>query len=98
MTAAAYVHKSHATLGRIERGLIPYNQALLEGLAELYRCEPGDLIMRDPTSLGPWSIWDQILPEDRKAAQGMLEGLARRNPAPVATPQPIKAPARRRAS
>jgi hypothetical protein len=51
---------SHAQLGRIERGLQPYNQALLEALADLYRTEPASLIMRDPTKDDAiWSLWDE---------------------------------------
>ncbi len=51
---------SHAQLGRIERGLQPYNQALLEALADLYRTDPASLIMRDPTNEDAiWSLWDQ---------------------------------------
>lgn len=51
---------SHAQLGRIERGLQPYNQELLEALADLYRSTPASLIMRDPTNEDAmWSLWDQ---------------------------------------
>ena len=39
---------THATLSRIERGRLPYNQALLEILAEVYRTDRASLIMRDP--------------------------------------------------
>lgn len=58
---------SHATLSRIERGLIPYNQYLLEYLAEIYMTDPGSLIMRDPTeSEAIWSIWDSLKPAERR--------------------------------
>ena len=58
--AGEAVGMSHAQLGRIERGLQPYNQALLESLAELYRTEPASLIMRDPTRDDAiWSLWDE---------------------------------------
>jgi transcriptional regulator with XRE-family HTH domain len=64
---AEYLHMTHGQLSKIERGLQPYNQALLEALAELYMCEPADLIMRDPEDPeGIWSIWDQALPGDRQ--------------------------------
>ena len=54
---------THATLSRIERGLIPYNQYLLEYLADMYGTDPGSLIMRDPeTSAAIWSIWDTLKP------------------------------------
>jgi transcriptional regulator with XRE-family HTH domain len=58
--AGAAVELSHAQLGRIERGLQPYNQGLLEALAELYRTDPASLIMRDPTRDDAiWSLWDK---------------------------------------
>jgi transcriptional regulator with XRE-family HTH domain len=58
--AGEAVGMSHAQLGRIERGLQPYNQALLEALADLYRTEPASLIIRDPTREDAmWSLWDE---------------------------------------
>jgi transcriptional regulator with XRE-family HTH domain len=52
---------THATLSRIERGLIPYDQTLLEILAEIYGTEPASLIMRDPSNTSaPWTIADTI--------------------------------------
>lgn len=57
---------THATLSRIERGLIQYGQHLLEILAEIYQTDPGSLIMRDPSEPeGIWSIWDQLRPAER---------------------------------
>lgn len=51
---------SHAQLGRIERGLQPYNQKLLEALAEHYSTDVASLLMRDPTDPdGIWSLWDR---------------------------------------
>lgn len=35
---------SRSLLSKIEAGKVPYNQDLLEQLAEIYRCEPDDLI------------------------------------------------------
>lgn len=57
---AAELHMSQPQLGRIEVGDQPYNQDLLETLADLYGCTVPDLLMRDPTKPeGIWSIWDQ---------------------------------------
>lgn len=60
---------SHASLGRIERGLQPYNQGLLEFLAHRYRTDVASLINRNPL-LDPeesiWSVWDQAKPGERK--------------------------------
>lgn len=57
---------SVAQLSRVERGETGYSQDVLEALATIYRCEPADLIMRDPQgSEGIWSIWDQLQPVQR---------------------------------
>ncbi len=65
--AAEYLHMTHGTLSKIERGKVPYNQRLLEALAEYYECEPADLIIRDPSDpSGIWSIWDQAKPGDKR--------------------------------
>lgn len=38
----------------------------LEALAEILRCEPADLLMRDPTDPeGIWSVWDTLAPTER---------------------------------
>lgn len=48
-------------LSRVERGEVPYTQDVLEALATIYGCEPGDLIMRDPTSIDAlWSIYESL--------------------------------------
>lgn len=61
------VDMSHAQLGRIERGLQPYNQALLEALAEVLATDVPSLIMRDPTDdSGIWSIWDHAKVGERQ--------------------------------
>lgn len=55
------VTMTHATLSRIERGLIPYNQLLLEILAEIYGTEPASLIMRNPENTSaPWALADIV--------------------------------------
>lgn len=52
---------SQGQLSRIERGDTPYNQDFIEKAADAYRCEPADLIMRDPTREDAiWSIVDQL--------------------------------------
>lgn len=57
---------THATLSRIERGLIPYNQHLLEVLADIYQTDCASLIMRDPSAPDAiWSIWEQLRPPER---------------------------------
>lgn len=39
-------------LSKVERGLLPYNQEMLERLGDILGTEPGNLISRDPTKDG----------------------------------------------
>lgn len=72
--AGEAVGMSHAQLGRIERGLQPYNQELLEALADLYGTEPASLIMRDPTREDAmWSLWDQAKEGQRQEIEKYAE-------------------------
>ncbi|WP_375413066.1 helix-turn-helix domain-containing protein [uncultured Bradyrhizobium sp.] len=72
--AGEAVDMSHAQLGRIERGLQPYNQELLEALAELYKTTPASLIMHDPTDeRAIWSLWDQAQEAEREDTTKYLE-------------------------
>jgi transcriptional regulator with XRE-family HTH domain len=41
------------TLGRIERGELPYNQDFLERLAHAYGCDPADFLNIDPLKPDP---------------------------------------------
>lgn len=61
---AERVGVTHGALSQLERGLVNYTQPMLESLAFALRCEPADLIMRDPESES-WSIFDSVrdLPE-----------------------------------
>ena len=65
---------THATLSRIERGMQPYSQDILERLADALRTDPASLLMRNPSSPDAiWSIWDQAKPGERE----MIIDLAR---------------------
>lgn len=64
---AEQLHMSHSQLSRIERGKQPYNQELLEALADLYGCDVVDLLIRDPSDPdGLWSIHDTLKPVQRR--------------------------------
>lgn len=64
---AERVGMSHQNLGKIERGRVPYNETLLEILADVYMTDRGSLIMRDPTKKDAlWSILDQLAPVERQ--------------------------------
>lgn len=63
---AERVGMSHQNLGKIERGKVPYNEVLLDLLADIYRADRGSLIMRDPSRPDPlWTIYDQLAPPER---------------------------------
>lgn len=58
---------THASLSRIERGLQPYSQPLLEAIAEALATDPASLLMRNPEDPeGIWSVWDQAKPGERR--------------------------------
>lgn len=67
MVLAERIGITHASLSRIERGLQPYNQNLLELLAAELKTNPASLLMRDPDDQEGmfWSIWDRAKPAER---------------------------------
>lgn len=63
---AERIGMNRAYLSKIESGKRRYDQPFLEAAAEVLRCEPADLIMRDPSDPeGIWSIWEQLKPVER---------------------------------
>ncbi len=69
---------SQGQLSRIERGETPYSQDILEALAAVLRCEPADLIVRDPTqSDALWSLLDGLQPLQRQQAIEVIKALQR---------------------
>ena len=63
-------------LTKIERGTRRYDQPFLEAAAEALRCEPGDIITRDPTEPeGIWSIWDTLNPLQRQQAVAVIRAI-----------------------
>lgn len=67
---------THGQLSRIERGLQPYNQELLERLGELYRCDFIELLVRDPSEpTSIWSAWRKAGPTQRRQIAGLAEAL-----------------------
>lgn len=62
----------------IEKGRRKYDQAFLEAAAEVLRCEPADLIVRDPSDPdGLWSIYDQLKPAERHQLVEMAKVIRR---------------------
>ncbi len=63
-------------LTKIERGDRRYDQPFLEAAAEALRCEPADLIMRDPTATESlWSVWEQLTPTERVQAFAVIQAI-----------------------
>lgn len=68
---------SASTLSRIEKGKNPYNQRQLEAAAEALRCDPADLINRDPNDPAAVRSLDDYLkkasPEKRREILNVVE-------------------------
>ena len=63
-------------LTKIERGTRRYDQPFLEAAADALRCEPGDIIMRDPSDAdGIWSVWDTLNPLQRQQAVAVIRAI-----------------------
>ena len=77
--AAERIGISRENLSRIERGLVPYNQDMLESSAIAYMCEPADLVMRNPLMPDPvQSLQDALKaaePQKRTQIQQVIEAL-----------------------
>lgn len=71
---AERLHTTHATISRIERGKLPYNQALLERLAEEYGTEPASLLMRHPKAKS-WELLDTLSPVERNQVVAFVEAI-----------------------
>jgi len=76
---AERIGMTHQNLGKIERGLVPASDQLLEKLAIELRTDIGSLTMRDPTKKDAlWSIWEvaqTLSPQEQEVAAKMLAGL-----------------------
>lgn len=63
-------------VSQLERGVRQYTQELLELFAEHLRCEPADLIVRDPSAPAAiWSIWEGLDPAQRNQLAAIGETL-----------------------
>ena len=70
------VGTTHTSLSRIERGLQPYSQALLERVAEALQTDVASLLMRNPSeSESLWSIWDRAKPGERRQIEEIAKTL-----------------------
>lgn len=70
---------THASLSRIERGLQPYSQPVLEAVAEALQTDPASLLMRNPEDAeGLWSIWDQAAKGEREMIVDLAKTVVRK--------------------
>ena len=57
---------THASVGRIETGKMPYTQPVLEAIADALGTDCPSLLIRDPNDpTGIWTIWERALPAER---------------------------------
>jgi len=67
---------THQNLGKIERFVVPYNQGLLERLAEALGTEPASLIMRNPTDkAASWTLLESLSPVQRRQTFTFMEAI-----------------------
>lgn len=77
--AADRVDVDRTTLGKIERGILPYNQDFLERLAHAYGCEPHELLSINPLAPDPPKLVYERLrsapPDLQRRAIAVLDAL-----------------------
>jgi transcriptional regulator with XRE-family HTH domain len=58
---------THATIGRLENGLVRYTQPVMEAIAEALRTNVASLITRNPLTdpEGMWELWDGAEAKDK---------------------------------
>lgn len=75
---AERIEVTAGALSQPERGEVGYTQPMLEALASELRCEPADLITRDPAHDATiMMIWSQIPEMDRQRALDVLKALTK---------------------
>jgi transcriptional regulator with XRE-family HTH domain len=73
---ADMVPMDKSNLSKVERGILPYNQEMLERLADALMTDAASLIMRDPTRDGAiWSIWERASQGERVQIEAIAQAL-----------------------
>lgn len=68
--------KTEASLSRLENGKQPYSERVLLALADIYGCEPWELIGRNPTKAGEVVDMVRLLDErEQERVRAYIEGL-----------------------
>jgi transcriptional regulator with XRE-family HTH domain len=70
---AELIGTTKATISRIENRKQNWDQAFLQAASEALRCDPRDLMMRDPSQPHSlWSILDQLTAPERQQAERLI--------------------------
>lgn len=69
---------STASLSRIESGKQPYNQGILEAIAEALNCRTADLLGFDPATFSyeAWQVIEGAKPDERDQIQRVIRALS----------------------
>jgi len=74
--AAAEMGLTHGQLSKIERGLHPYSQRILDVAARLYRCTVADLLIRAPGEADDlFGLWARFDARQKRSAGRLLRTL-----------------------
>lgn len=75
---AERLHITQGHLSKIENHKKPWDEDLLSLAAEELRCDPVDILIRDPSQPeGIWSIWDTLQPVQQQQAVEVIKALKR---------------------
>jgi transcriptional regulator with XRE-family HTH domain len=83
----ALIGWDHSSIQRLETGQTPYNQDNLEMLAQVYMCEPIDLIARDPNADGEGNALVAQINRAPASVQRQIKALIAVLLKPIAPPQ-----------
>jgi transcriptional regulator with XRE-family HTH domain len=73
---AERIGSTGATISRLERGLQPYSQPLLEALADALNCQPADLIMRPPGGADRiMAVFSEMSADSQRKALAVVQAL-----------------------
>ncbi len=76
---AGMVPMDKSNLSKVGRGILPYNQEMLEHLAEALMTDPASLLMRDPTNQDAiWTIWENASAGERQQIEAVAQALVQR--------------------
>ena len=72
--------RTTASLSRLENGKQPYSERVLNALADIYGCEPYELLGRNPQKAGEViDLMGRLDERGREKAVGFIEGLIASN-------------------